>query len=144
MSQTTRSLVIRGSAVASCLYILVVMFGCRGSETTWSAEARSPGGKFLASASTIEQSGFGTGAITTTVYLRPLAWSGESIEILEFHDGPPGPDGMKVGLHWNGPGHLELTYRGRREMDFQASRCYGLDISVRDLSAPSGDSPALR
>jgi hypothetical protein len=120
------------------------LFGCRGSDTTWSAEARSPDGKVLATASTVEQSGFGTGAITTTVYLSPIEGSGQSILILAFHDGPEGPGGMSVGLHWKASGHLELTYTGQRLIDFQASRCYGVDISVRDLSEPGGNSPAVK
>jgi hypothetical protein len=39
--------------------------------------------------------------------------------------------GEKCGLT---PKHLELTYKGRRMLDFQAVKCHGVDISVRDLS----------
>jgi hypothetical protein len=114
---------------------------------TWSAEARSPDGKRIARARTFEQSGFGTGWVQTTVDLNITTGSQPPAQILAFSDGPPGPDGMKVGMNWLTPTHLELTYRGRRALDFQAVKCYGVDISVRDLSqpdavvAPAGGSP---
>ena len=55
--------------------------------------------------------------------------------ILAFSDGPAGPDGMKVWMNWLTPTHLELTYKGQRTFDFQAVRCDGIDISVRDVSS---------
>jgi hypothetical protein len=48
----------------------VFMSSCKGSETTWSAEARSPDGKMIATARTIENSGFGTGGGGAAVYLN--------------------------------------------------------------------------
>jgi len=112
-----------------------------GSETTWSAESRSPDGKRVVSAFTIEQSGFGTGGGGTNVYLNWTTGRQPKLLILAFSDGPSGPDGMKVGLNWLSPDHLELTYKGRRPLDFQAVKCYGVDISVRDLA---GEKPEAR
>ncbi len=137
-------MILAGLALGLSAVATASLFGCRGSETTWSTESRSPDGAMLVTASTDEQSGFGTGAITTTVYLRPIQSSGQPLLILAFHDGPAGPGGMSVGLIWKDSHHLELTYTGRREIDFQASRCYGVDISVRDLSATSGNGSATK
>ena len=125
-----------GKAMSLLLFgVCVLVFGCKGSETTWSAEARSPDGNLFASARTVENSGFGTGGIGTAVYLNWTKGSQSPMLILAFSDGPAGPDGMKVGMNWLTPTHLELTYKGKRTLDFQAVRCAGIDISVRDASS---------
>ena len=125
-----------GKAMSLLLFgVCILVSGCKGSETTWSAEVRSPDGSLFASARTVEQSGFGTGAIGTAVYLNWTKGSQSPMLILAFSDGPAGPDGMKVGMKWLTPTHLELTYKGQRTLDFQAVRCAGIDISVRDVSS---------
>lgn len=40
-----------------------------------------------------------------------------------------------MGMNWMTSTHLELTYNGPRTIDFEAVRCHGVDISVRDLSS---------
>ena len=49
-------------------YILVQ--GCRGSETIWSAEVQSPDGKMTATARAFGNSGFGINGVDTSVYLN--------------------------------------------------------------------------
>jgi hypothetical protein len=128
------------------LVLLVFLAGCikGGSETTWSAESRSPDGKRVASAFTIEQSGFGTGGGGTDVYLNFTTGSQSKLLILAFSDGPSVPGGMNVGMNWLSPTHLELTYKGQRPLDFQAVKCYGVDISVRDLASAASASDAMK
>ena len=122
------------SGFAACIWLS----GCDGPKTTWSAESRSPDGKMIATAETIQTSGIGTGDPGTRVYLNWTKGSQPPTIILAFTEGPPGPDGMKVGMNWLTPNHLELTYKGRRELDFEAVKCHGIDISVRDLSDVAG------
>jgi hypothetical protein len=88
----------------------------------------------IATAETIQTSGIGTGDIGTRVYLNWISGSQPPTIILAFTEGPAGPGGMKVGMNWLTPNHLELTYKGRRELDFEAVKCHGIDISVRDIS----------
>jgi hypothetical protein len=91
----------------------------------------------IATARTIQTSGIGTGNPGTFVYLNRTTGSQLPIMILAFHDGPDEPGGMNVGMEWLTPTHLELTYKGHRDIDFQAVKCNGVDISVRELlSAP--------
>jgi hypothetical protein len=118
------------------LILVVFLSGCvrGGSETTWSAVSRSPDGKRVASAFTIEQSGFGTGGGGTNVYLNWTTGSQPKLLILAFSEGPSEPGGMNVGMNWLTSTHLELTYKGQRPFDFQAVKCYGVDISVLDVS----------
>jgi len=113
--------------------------GCHGSETIWSAEARSPDGKMIATAKIFENSGFGTGGGGTTVYLNWTTEPQPPMLILAFSDGATG--GKSVGMNWLTPTHLELTYKGHRTVEFQAARCAGIDISVRDVSSEPGQGP---
>jgi hypothetical protein len=69
------------------------------------------------------------------VYLNWATNKNPPTMILAFSDGPPGPDGMKVGMNWLSPTHLELTYKGQRNLDFQAIKFGSVDITVRDLSS---------
>jgi hypothetical protein len=108
--------------------------GCKGSQTIWSAEARSPDGKMIATARTVAQSGFGTGYIGTIVHLNWTKGSQPPQEILGLSGGTEAPGATSVEMEWLTPTHLELTYKSPRVVDFQAVKCDGVDISVRDLS----------
>jgi hypothetical protein len=88
----------------------------------------------VASARTIQTSGIGTGDPGTFVYLNWTTGSQAPTVILAFSDGPAEAGGMSVGMNWLTPRHLELTYKSRRVFDFQAIRCHGIDISVRDIA----------
>ncbi len=114
--------------------------GCKGSETIWSAEARSPDGTMLASARTVAQSGFGTGFIGTILYLNRTEGSQPKMEILGLSDESEAPGATSVEMKWLTPTHLELTYKGHRTRDFLAVQCDGVDISVRDLSSATTTS----
>jgi len=108
--------------------------GC-GSEVIWSAESRSPDGIWLASGRTTENTGPGTASLDTAVYLRQANGSGPSEMILGLADGsavPPSVTGVK--MEWLTPKHLELTYAGGRYVAYHAAECFGIDITVRELS----------
>jgi hypothetical protein len=120
--------------------VCVAGFGCRGSgsETTWSMEARSPDGKWLATAQTIENSGFGTGATLTVVYLKRTNGSKSPTAILSLWHDPSLPSQSGNTIHltmkWATPAHLEVAYDGHADLGYQVVKCGGIDISVRDLS----------
>lgn len=124
----------------------VLLLGCnRSSETIWSAEARSPDGTRLASARTVARSGFGTGAIWTAVYLNWTKDSRPPSEILGLSDDIEKPsDEISVEMKWLSPTRLELTYKGRRTLEFQAVKWHDVDISLRDLSSATTDGGALK
>ncbi len=106
--------------------------GCKSS-SIWSAEAKSPDGKMIATASTFQDTGFLAGETQTTVYLNWAVGSQSKTLILAYSDGPTAQD-MAVEMNWLTPTHLELSYKGQRSLDFQAVKCNGIDISVRNLS----------
>jgi len=107
--------------------------GCRsGVEATWTAEARSPDGHWLASARTEEHSGFGTAGVETDVYLKWINGSKPPQLILVFF---PQSDPINLTMKWVTPSHLDVTYNGRARVDFQVAKISDVDISLRDLSA---------
>jgi len=106
----------------ACAFLLLI-FGlcvsissCDGPKATWSAESRSPDGKMIATAYTIQTSAIGTGDPGTSVYLNWTTGSQSPTIILSFAEGPGEPGSMNVGMNWLTPKHLELTYKGRRTL----------------------------
>jgi hypothetical protein len=110
--------------------------GCRDYATTWSAEASSPDGQFIATAESVQNSGPGTAYDWTAVYLRQ---SGQKpTEILGFsHQYAT----INLQMKWLDRKHLEVTYGPSRmpgdsvTVDFQAVRFAGIDIELRYVPA---------
>jgi hypothetical protein len=133
--------------------VCILTSGCERYEdhlkeslTIWKTEVRSPDGSWIASAETIQNGGFGSAAIQTTVYLKQATVSGPPMEVLDFWcDGPaPRPyvldntanagGTIHLAMNWVTPSHLDVTYDGNARLDFQAIKMDGIDISVRNLS----------
>src|SRR5579872_7387075 len=123
---------IAGSCAAVCLLVSVCgAFGCRDSETTLSAEARSPDGHWVASALTTENGGPGTAGLYTEVYLKRTDVRQAPTEILGFSvGGRASQDGaLNLTMKWQSPSRLEVTYNGRAAtLYFQVVKCAGIDI----------------
>ena len=113
--------------------------GCQNPVTTWSAEARSPDGSSLASASTLQFSGPGNAGLYTSVYLKRTVFSNPPEEILLFDENNVSQSEaatLNLGMKWETPSHLSVTYNGHAAtLDFQVVKCEGVDISMRDLSS---------
>jgi hypothetical protein len=135
-----------GKAIS--LIVIGVCFlgsGCRNGQMTWSTEVRSPDGNWLASARTVENGGFGTGATQTIVDLKRIKDSKPPETVLAFlHDASsasqPGAT-IHLTMKWDAPSHLDVTYDGHASLDFQVVKYGGIDISVRDLSSVEVLSP---
>lgn len=138
------------SAARKAILLLVVgvfasASGC-GPATIWSAEARSPDGSWLARARTLENSGFGTGAFVTDVYLKRTDASKPPQAILSFwHDSslasPQSGATINLTMGWAAPTHLEVTYEGHADLSFEVVKYADIDISVRDLSSKAISAP---
>lgn len=117
------------------LVVFVIVIGCGPSGTIWSAEARSPDGRWLASAETVQAGGFGTGITTTDVKMKWTKGSDRPETILVFiHDPKSVPDTIHLSMNWIAPSHLEVAYDGHPRIDFQVVKYGDVDISLRDLS----------
>jgi hypothetical protein len=124
---------IRQAILLTTVGVCVLAFGCRDSAIIWSAESRSPDGRWLVSASTEQFGGPGTAYVGTTVYLQQD--SNPRVEILGLANDSAYPAGVtSVGMTWITPSHLELTYEGHSSLNFQLANYKGIDISLRDLS----------
>lgn len=113
--------------------LILSLSGCDGPKASWTAEARSPDGKMVAQARTIEPSGIGTGDIGTFVDLNWTNGSQKPTTILAFADGSDYPGDEHVEMTWLTPTHLSLTYKGQRTVEFEATTCHGVEITVRSI-----------
>jgi hypothetical protein len=128
---------LKRNAVAGVLLLVGLgsLVGCKNSERTRSAEMKSPDGKFIATAETLEPGGWGTGAPPETyVDLNWTSGSQKPIVVFSFNDGLNEPGGMNVGMHWLTPRHLELTYKGNPTITFQATKWGEVEVSARPQS----------
>ena len=123
--------------------VCVLGSGCRNVATTWSAEARSPDGLWLATARSQQVGGPGTAYDGTSVYLKWIKGSQPPTQVLGFsHQYAT----MNLKMEWLTPAHLEVTYGASARpgdhvsLDFQVVKCGGIDISVRDLSSEKIDT----
>jgi hypothetical protein len=111
--------------------VCTLLGACSNAVTIWSTESPSPDGRWRAIARTDQYSGPGNAALLTTVYLKPTKGRKDEIEVLLFMQNAKSID---LKMNWPTPSHLEVTYKQPAEIDFQAIKCGGVDISVRDLS----------
>ncbi len=115
----------------------LLMSGCEHVATTWSAEARSPDGRWLATARSQHWGGPGTTFDATTVYLKWTKGWQAPMRVLAFSHYYPT---MNLKMEWTTPTHLDVTYGenarpgGRVRVDFQVVKYGNVDISLRDLS----------
>ena len=131
--ESSRSPPLKATSLIT-IAVCVLLSGC-GPKRIWSAEARSPDGHWVASARTDQYSGPGNAGLYTTVELRRTSGQKSPMEILLL-------DYQKnVKMIWLTPSHLEMAYNTHADIDFQAVKCAGIDISVRELPRGSSDRP---
>jgi hypothetical protein len=138
--ESSRSAALKATSlitIAAC----VLLSGC-GPKTIWSAEARSPDGHWVASARTDQYSGPGNAGLYTTVELRRTSGQKSPMEILLLDYQSAYPSEANVKMIWLTPSHLEMAYNTHADIDFQAVKCAGIDISVRELPSGSSDRSA--
>ncbi len=116
---------------APLLAIFVIACGCRGGETIWGTEARSPDGQWLAVARTDQYSGPGNAALITAVSLKRMKGPKSPIDVLEVFQNSRS---MDLKLNWLTSKHLEVSYREPVAIEFQAIKAAGIDISLNDVS----------
>ena len=140
-------------AVASIGAASITGFGCVSKEnlTVWDAQVPSPDGRWVASADTVQNGGFGSAYIATSVYLQRAGESRPRVAVLEFSCRGPMPrpyaldnvanagGSIHLTLKWIDPSHLHVTYDAHPTIIFQAIRLQDVNISVQELSGGTGD-----
>jgi hypothetical protein len=120
--------------------VCLLTSGCERAVTTWSAEARSPDHRWVATARSERWAGPGTAYDATTVYLKWTDGGKAPVQVLAFSHYYPT---MNLKMEWITPTHLDVTYGenarpgDRVRVDFQVVKYGNVDISLRDLSAQS-------
>jgi hypothetical protein len=138
--ESRRSAALKATSLIT-IAVYVLLSGC-GPKTIWSAEARSPDGHWVASARTDQYSGPGNAGLYTTVELRRTSGQKSPMEILLLDYQAAYPSEANVEMIWLTPSHLEMAYNTHADIDFQAVKCAGIAISVRELPSSSRDHPA--
>lgn len=121
------------ASVGMCLSLVLV--GCADdSASVWSGEARSPSGRWISTASTIQTGGPGTASVGTTVYLRWTANSDPTL-ILGLENDSAYPIGITaIKMTWLTENQLDFAYC-EGKVGFQAIKAGGnVDITVRKLN----------
>lgn len=121
------------------LLVCVLMSGCREAPTTtWSVQARSPDGTWLAIARSEQGGGIGGAYDVTTVSLQRVKGPQPPAQVLLFsHEYAT----MNLKMEWLTPTHLNVTYGpsarpgDHADLNFQAIKCAGIEITVTDLSS---------
>ena len=119
--------------------VCILLSTCRANPTTnGSAEARSPDGRWIASARTDQYSGPGNAGLYTAVELRRTSSQNSPTQILLLDQQEMGEITLKMS--WLTPSHLEVAYTKHPRIDFQVVKSGGIDISVKDLSRDEADT----
>jgi hypothetical protein len=121
--------------------VCVFAGGCEHNPvTTWSAEAKSPDGKWVAMVRSEQWSGPGNAFDATTVSLNQAGGTKPPVEIMEFEHNSAR---MDLKMTWMSSTHLDIEYGSNAQVDFQAVKAFGeIEITVRDLS--NGATSPLR
>jgi len=134
---------IRSAITSMIIGVCVLGSGCQDVATTWSAEAKSPDGLWVATARSQQWGGPGTAYDATTVYLQRIQGPQPPTAVLVFSHQYATMHGK---MEWLTPTHLEVTYGASARagdhvsLDFQVVNCGGIEISVRDLSSEKVNS----
>ena len=126
--------------------------GCVSKDdlTVWKAEALSPDGKWIASADTVQNGGFGSADISTSVYLRRAGDSRPPVRVLEFSCQGPMPHpyvldnaanaggSIHLALKWLDQSHLHVSYDEHPKLLFQAVTLQDVSITIADFSIAGG------
>ncbi|MGH9688518.1 MAG: hypothetical protein ACRD5K_15655 [Candidatus Acidiferrales bacterium] len=117
------------------LIFALAILGCGGVDTIWSTQLRSPDGRWLASAETVEKGGFGTASLETSVDLKWTDGSESPKDILVLiHDPYSASKSINLSMKWVTPSHLDVSYTGKASVALQVVKYGDVDISLHDRS----------
>ena len=86
-------------------------------------------------ASTIQNSGFGTGDVETGVYLKWASTTQHPTMILGFSNESAYPLGVTgVKMKWITNNHLDVAYGPGAKLNFQAIKAGGVEITVHQVA----------
>lgn len=111
--------------------VAIPLAGCDPTDILLKEETRSPDGYWTVQTVIQRISGPGINSIDTYVFLSRTSGHGKGTQILELN--VPTADKGEVMVTWRDKNHLELGYHKEAEIDFQAIKCAGVEISAVPL-----------
>jgi hypothetical protein len=130
----------------AALIVCLLGFGCtrRDDLIVWKADAPSPDGRWLATADTVQNGGFGSGDIFTTVHLRNTQGKRFSADVLGIDSQGPIPHpyvldnvanrggSINLTITWASPSRLTIGYTSKAGtiVTLQMVKYAGIDIIV--------------
>ena len=117
---------------AGCVVVSLSVLSCSENDATiWQSKATSPDKNWVATVSTTQSSGFGTADVETGVYLKWVNSPHPPTLILGFSNETAYPLGITgVQMHWVTNSHLDVTYNKGAQLNFQAIKAGGVEISA--------------
>jgi hypothetical protein len=129
--------------------VLILLTACKPTLddlTVWKTQLASPDGQWIASARTIQNGGFGSGDISTVVYLHRNGDTRPPQEIVEFDGGAVAHSyvldnvanrggGISLALQWVTPTKLVVTYKSNPRIDLQVVKFQDVKITTLHLPA---------
>lgn len=115
----------------------------RDDLVVWRTQVDSPGGVWVASADTVQNGGFGSGGIETTVYLKRRSAHLPPIAVLGFSCAGPVPHPyvldnvanrggtINLKMRWSDPVHLDVVYGGDPSINLETIRLQDVTITVQ-------------
>jgi hypothetical protein len=121
-----------------------LLSGCRNDQRiTWSAEAKSPDGEWIATAISQQWSGPGNAYDATSVSLKRTDTSDKPTEILELsHQYAT----LNLKMEWQDSKHFDIWYgpssrpADKVDVDFQVVKMAGIDISLKPIETTPTES----
>jgi hypothetical protein len=121
--------------------------GCakRPDLVVWREKVASPNGSWIASAETVQNGGFGSGYVETSVYLKRKNDRQSLYSILGFSTNGPVPHPyvldntvnaggtIDLEMRWVGPLHLLVTYSGNPHINLETVKLQDVIITIKHL-----------
>ena len=144
-------LLFKHRRIWACLLVVmagVSAAGCvkKADLVVWREKVVSPNGSWIASAETVQNGGFGSGYIETSVYLKRKNDRQSPYFILGFSSVGPVPHPyvldnaanaggtINLKMSWLGPLHLLVTYSGNPHINLETVKLQDVTISIKHLS----------
>ena len=123
---------LRTARLMSYAICLIALTACKSAtETSWTAQSKSPDGAFIAVSHTENTDGPGINAQYTEVEMRQTFDGAKPVTILTLDEG--GEPVKNLTMNWVSPSHLHVSYGGNPTVLFEAVKAFGLDVSVQQV-----------
>lgn len=144
------TLLLNHRRIFTCLLVVIAGISSAGCAkeadlVVWREKVASPNGSWIASAETVQNGGFGSGYVETSVYLKRKNDRQSLYSILGFSTNGPVPHPyvldntvnaggtIDLEMRWLGPLHLLVTYSGNPRINLETVKLQDVTITIKHL-----------